>query len=48
MISASWRRVRLFPYCTFGAAKDVDAELVEKFRKVLVELTPETTVEDRR
>jgi phosphonate transport system substrate-binding protein len=35
----------IIPYCTFGASKDVDAELAEKFRKVLVELTPETTVE---
>jgi phosphonate transport system substrate-binding protein len=34
----------IIPYCTFGADKDADAELVEKFRKALVELTPETTV----
>jgi phosphonate transport system substrate-binding protein len=33
------------PYCTFGAAKNVDSKLVEQFRKVLLELTPETTVE---
>ena len=33
------------PYCTFGAGKTVDAALVEKFRKALLELTPETTVE---
>lgn len=33
------------PYCTFGASKDVDPELTEKFRKALVELTPESTVE---
>lgn len=32
------------PYCTFGAAKGVDAELAESFRKALVNLTPETTV----
>lgn len=35
----------IIPYCTFGAAKDVDAELVKAFRKALIELTPETTVE---
>ncbi len=35
----------IIPYCTFGAAKDVDQELVEKFRKALLDLTPETTVE---
>lgn len=35
----------IIPYCTFGAGKDVDKELVEKFRKALVELTPETTIE---
>jgi phosphonate transport system substrate-binding protein len=34
----------IIPYCTFGAAKDVDAALVEKFRKALLDLTPETTV----
>ncbi len=34
----------IIPYCTFGAAKDVDTELVEKFRKALLDLTPETTV----
>jgi phosphonate transport system substrate-binding protein len=33
------------PYCTFGAASDADPELVEAFRKALLELTPETTVE---
>jgi phosphonate transport system substrate-binding protein len=32
------------PYCTFGAGKDVEAELAEEFREALVELTPETTV----
>ncbi len=35
----------IIPYCTFGAARDVDQELVEKFRKALLDLTPETTVE---
>ena len=35
----------IIPYCTFGAAKKADADLVEKFRKALLELTPETTVE---
>ncbi|MDT8443461.1 MAG: phosphate/phosphite/phosphonate ABC transporter substrate-binding protein [Desulfuromonadales bacterium] len=34
----------IIPYCTFGAAQGVDAELVEKFRKALLDLTPETTV----
>lgn len=33
------------PYCTFGASRDVDAKLAEDFRKALVELTPESTVE---
>ncbi len=33
------------PYCTFGAAKNTDSELVEKFRKALLDLTPETAVE---
>lgn len=32
------------PYCTFGAAKNVDPQLVEKFRRALLDLTPETTV----
>lgn len=35
----------IIPYCTFGAAKTTDSALVEKFRKALLELTPETTVE---
>ncbi|MHB8709711.1 MAG: phosphate/phosphite/phosphonate ABC transporter substrate-binding protein [Desulfuromonadales bacterium] len=35
----------IIPYCTFGAAKTADPALVEKFRKALLELTPETTVE---
>ena len=34
----------IIPYCTFGASKDVDAKLVAKFRKALLDLTPETTV----
>jgi hypothetical protein len=34
----------IIPYCTFGAAKNVDAELAAAFRKALLELTPETTV----
>lgn len=33
------------PYCTFGAAKNVDSELVKKFRQALMDLTPETTVQ---
>lgn len=32
------------PYCTFGAAKQVDPELAKAFRKALLDLTPETTV----
>jgi phosphonate transport system substrate-binding protein len=35
----------IIPYCTFGATKTADPALVEKFRKALLELTPETTVE---
>lgn len=35
----------IIPYCTFGADKATDSALVEKFRKALLELTPETTVE---
>ena len=35
---------KIVPYCTFGAAKNVDPKLVEKFRKALLDLTPETTV----
>ncbi len=34
-----------FPYCTFGAARDADPDLVKRFRQALVELTPEDTVE---
>lgn len=33
----------LVPYCTFGAADDVDSKLVRKFQQALVELTPEST-----
>ncbi|GAB6082010.1 phosphate/phosphite/phosphonate ABC transporter substrate-binding protein [Desulfuromonas carbonis] len=35
----------IIPYCTFGASDQVDPQLVERFRKALVELTPETTVD---
>ncbi|GAB4166858.1 MAG: phosphate/phosphite/phosphonate ABC transporter substrate-binding protein [Geothermobacteraceae bacterium] len=35
----------IFPYCTFSAAADVDPGLAERFRRALLELTPETTVE---
>ncbi len=35
----------IFPYCTFGARKDVDKELVEKFRQTLVALTHDDSVE---
>ncbi len=34
----------VFPYCTFGAAKGLDPELVEKFRAALVGLTKVDTV----
>ena len=34
----------IIPYCTFSAAKAVEAGLVERFRKALLELTPQTTV----
>jgi len=36
---------RIMPYCTFGAAKEVDPKLVAKFRQTLLGLKPETTVE---
>ncbi|MDT8440981.1 MAG: phosphate/phosphite/phosphonate ABC transporter substrate-binding protein [Desulfuromonadales bacterium] len=35
----------IIPYCTFGAAKGADPQLVAKFRQALLDLTPETTVE---
>jgi len=35
----------VIPYCTFGAARNVPADLVRAFRKVLLEITPETTVQ---
>ncbi|ORJ61587.1 PhnD/SsuA/transferrin family substrate-binding protein [Geothermobacter hydrogeniphilus] len=35
----------IFPYCTFGAAKGVDPDLVKRFREALVSLTPEDTVD---
>ncbi len=35
----------IIPYCTFGAGKETDPALVAKFRKALLDLTPETTVE---
>lgn len=35
----------IIPYCTFGAARDADPELVDRFRQALLDLTPETTVE---
>lgn len=34
----------IFPYCTFGAARQISDELSEKFRSVLLDLTTETTV----
>ncbi|MDT8423854.1 MAG: phosphate/phosphite/phosphonate ABC transporter substrate-binding protein [Desulfuromonadales bacterium] len=35
----------LVPYCTFGAAAKLDPAVVEKVRRALLELTPETTVD---
>ncbi len=35
----------IIPYCTFGAARTVPEDLVKKFRKVLLAITPETTVD---
>ncbi len=34
----------IFPYCTFGAARQIPDELAEKFRLLLLDLTPESTV----
>lgn len=34
----------IIPYCTFGAAKNIEPGLVTQFRKALLDLTPETTV----
>jgi phosphonate transport system substrate-binding protein len=34
----------IIPYCTFGAGKDVDPKLAEKFRQALINLTKEQTV----
>lgn len=35
----------LVPYCTFGAARETDPQLVEKVRRALTELKPSDTVE---
>lgn len=35
----------LIPYCTFGAAKNTDPEVVKKVRKALLDLKPTDTVE---
>lgn len=35
----------LIPYCTFGAAKNTDPNIVEKVRKALLDLKPTDTVE---
>ena len=35
----------LVPYCTFGAARGTDPEIVAKVRQALLELTPAATVE---
>lgn len=37
----------IFPYCTFGAAREIPDELAERFRAVLLGLTNETTVDYR-
>jgi phosphonate transport system substrate-binding protein len=34
-----------FPYCTFGASAEADPELVERFRRALLELSPQDVVE---
>jgi phosphonate transport system substrate-binding protein len=34
----------IFPYCSFGASKDLDPELVEKFRLALVSLREDVTI----
>ncbi|MCF6178845.1 MAG: phosphate/phosphite/phosphonate ABC transporter substrate-binding protein [Geopsychrobacter sp.] len=35
----------IVPYCTFGARKDLDPQLIENFRKALVDLTKEDRVD---
>ncbi len=35
----------VIPYCTFGAASTVSESLVQRFRKVLLDITPSTTVQ---
>lgn len=35
----------IFPYCTFGARKGLDPQLVQKFRQTLVDLTTADTVD---
>ena len=37
----------IFPYCTFGAAREIPDDLAERFRSVLLNLTMESTVEYR-
>lgn len=34
----------IFPYCTFGAAREIPDELAQRFRSVLLDLTLQTTV----
>ncbi|PLX98482.1 MAG: ABC transporter substrate-binding protein [Desulfuromonas sp.] len=34
----------VIPYCTFGAASSIPEEMVSRFRKALLAITPETTV----
>ncbi len=35
----------IFPYCTFGAAREIPEDLAQRFRSVLLDLTPDSTVE---
>ncbi len=35
----------IFPYCTFGARKDLDPDLIKRFRQTLVDLTETDTVD---
>ena len=35
----------IFPYCTFGAAREIPEDLAQRFRSVLLTLTMNSTVE---
>lgn len=35
----------IIPYCTFGASQKADPQLVARFRRALLDLTPQTTIE---